>query len=153
MRRLLPLLLILPLMTGCSWLSELLLINSSNETAVVRFTFTDPDCSDCEFHPKAYKVERWSTDSMPYMGDTIALVSRMESDSTWYVELPKGTALVLAQGVNADMRSSEEVSGMLKKMKTLEVLMPNDGTIICHGEECSSRVKHFSRARAGIIFQ
>lgn len=153
MRRALPLLLFLPLLTGCSWMAEVLLINNSKEPVVVRYSYRDPGCPDCEFHPKAYTIERWNQDSVPFLGDTIAIVWRMESDSTWYVELPAGKALVLSEAVNLDLNNDEQAKSALGRITGLEVISPNDATVSCAGEGCFPKLTRFSRARAGIIIE
>lgn len=148
----LPLLLfLLPLiLTGCSWLSELLLVNNTNETVVVRFSFNDSTCPQCDFHPKAYNIDKWNSDSVPSFGDTTSIVWRIESDSIYYVELPANKALVLAEDMNLDFGYEDHLARILNMVKKLEVLSPNDSVLSCSGVDCAATLIRYSRARAGI---
>ena len=136
------------LWSGCSWISEVLLINMSGDVVVVRYTNAEHNV-----HPVAYSVERWNADSVPFLGDTVKIVWRKESDSTFYVELPKDKALIIAQGMNLDMTTGTQAKELLGIVHNLEVLKPNDEVIACSGEGCYPRTKSFSRARAGIIIR
>lgn len=146
--------LLLPLLlTGCSWISEILVVNKSKHTAAVTFTYGKYDCPNCEFVPTVYRVERWQNDSIPVFGDTVSVYWRTNADSTWYVELKSGQALVISEGLNADMRIDDHVRLLLTDQLKLRIVMPNDANIICSGDSCFPEIHKFSRARSGIIIR
>lgn len=134
-------------------MAEILVVNNSKHNAAITFSFRDGNFPDVNYRPKVYRIERWSVDSVPVLYDTVSVYTRKENDSTWYVELPPGNALVIAEGLNLDMRNDGQLKMMLGQSRSLKVMMPNDANIECNGSGCYSSVRKFSRARAGIVLQ
>ena len=143
-------LLLLPLISGCSWMAEMMLFNKSVHPAAVTFRLDDVYAHQEKYVVKAYTIKKWN-DSVPVLGDTIIVYSRINTDGSIYVELPSNTALVLTQGVNDDMGSLSGRKGLLMHVKSLEVMYPNDNSFSCRDTMCMSETVVVGKARAGIV--
>lgn len=137
---------------SCSWVAEVLVVNNTTSTAKVTFSFRDNNAG-ATYRPKIYKVERWTADSTPVVFDTTSVILRQQNNSTWYVELPPGNALVIAEGLNLDLRDDEQLKTLLNQSSSLQVVMPNDSIMTCDGDACLPEVQKFARGRAGIILK
>lgn len=144
------LLLVLPFCSGCSWLAEMMLFNQSQHPAVVKFRLQESAPDKEEYVAKAYRIEKWN-DSIPVLGDTMKVYSHVNTDGTIYVELPSNSALVLTQGVNDDMRDRSKRKELLARVKSLNVVYPNDATFSCHDTTCVTATVVLSMTRAGIV--
>jgi len=138
------------LFSGCSWLNELLVFNASGSEVVIRYSqVVNYNMSNVITRPHAYKISAWEN-GVTQLGDTIKIVSRVENDTMWYVELPANTALALVESMNKDLRTDTACKDMLLQIRYLQVDKPNDAVFICRGSNCFPNLVKISRARAGI---
>lgn len=102
--------------------------------------------------PQAYKIVSWKS-GVPELGDTVSVYSRIENDTMRYVELPPQTALVILESTNHNLLDDSECKRLLGAVKVLEVLYPNDKTLVCKDSSCYSSLTKISRVRAGITIE
>jgi hypothetical protein len=147
--------LVLPLvllLSGCSWISELMLFNRSDVKVKVWFRYGTGYTGNAIIPPHAYTITAWEND-VPVLGDTAAVHSLLEGDSLWYVELPPQTAVVLSQSTNENFEDQLECRMILNQLQVLKVLGPNDTIFTCARTGCLPRLKVMNRARAGIVYE
>ncbi len=125
------------LLQGCSFLNEILVVNSTSEVIVVRWRFGDKANLKANGSPHCYKAIV-SGDRCEIKSDTLAFYCRLEGDSVWYAEIPASGALVVGKGLNQDFTDKVTRDGFVGKLEYLKILTANDKEFSCNGSSCTS---------------
>jgi hypothetical protein len=140
------------LLQGCSFVNELLLVNASSGTIVVRWRYGSKTAVTNSARPSCYKAS-YVKDELEISNDTAGFYCRTEGDSLWYAEVPPNSALVLGADLNQDLTKTEERDRFVRELDRLSIFSPNDASFTCSGNSCSSSFHPVRKARAVMIFR
>jgi hypothetical protein len=150
--RISALVLFLLLLQGCSFVNELLLVNASSETIVVRWRHGSKSDVRHSVRPVCYKANIVNDES-EISSDTAKFYCRKEGDTLWYAEVPPNSALVLGSDHNQDLSKSEIKDRFAGQLGHLSILSPNDASFNCAGPGCSPSFRAERKARAVMIYR
>lgn len=140
------------LLQGCSFVNELLLVNVSSDTIVVRWRHGSKSDVQNSARPICYKASVMN-DDVEVSGDTAKFYCRKEGDSLWYAEVPPNSALVLGSDLNQDLAKNEIRDRFVGELEHLSILSPNDASFQCSGKGCSPSFRSVRKARAVMIYR
>lgn len=140
------------LFSGCSWQSEFLVFNHSDANAIVRLLLHDKDTTFSGFQTKAYQITQWKEDA-PELGKEVVLSATKYPDGAMEFDLPANTALVIANGLNVDMRTPEGRKLLLANVDSLTITQGGSSRMVCTKDLCEPGSISLGMARAGIVFR
>lgn len=140
------------LFSGCSWVSEVFIFNTTDHIVKVRIGFMSEGSAELKSSLAIFRIAKWETGNIE-LGDTLPCYSRNEAGDVQVVDLPAQGALRVGEFLNVDMQTIEGREKFLNGLRLLDVVVARDTLLHCEGKNCDDQLRGFSQARAGYVIE